>query len=80
LGWGGFWFWDPLKTHFMLMAAALPYPAIVVEKREKPKGVDNPAGDPCIRIRCLEHLSCDPACLSIGPAFKTTPNAVCSSS
>ena len=37
LGWGGFWFWDPVETaSFMpwLIAAALLHSAIVVEKRE----------------------------------------------
>ncbi len=37
LGWGGFWFWDPVENaSFMpwLFAAALVHSAIVVEKRE----------------------------------------------
>ncbi|MDM7457810.1 MAG: heme lyase CcmF/NrfE family subunit [Paracoccus sp. (in: a-proteobacteria)] len=37
LGWGGFWFWDPVENaSFMpwLLAAALMHSAIVVEKRE----------------------------------------------
>ena len=37
LGWGGFWFWDPVENaSFMpwLLAAALLHSAIVVEKRE----------------------------------------------
>lgn len=37
LGWGGFWFWDPVENaSFMpwLLAAALLHTAIVVEKRE----------------------------------------------
>ncbi len=37
LGWGGFWFWDPVEnSSFMpwLFAAALLHSAIVVEKRE----------------------------------------------
>ncbi|MFV0301997.1 MAG: heme lyase CcmF/NrfE family subunit [Paracoccus sp. (in: a-proteobacteria)] len=37
LGWGGFWFWDPVEhASFMpwLLAAALLHSAIVVEKRE----------------------------------------------
>ena len=37
LGWGGFWFWDPVENaSFMpwLVAAALLHSAIVVEKRE----------------------------------------------
>ena len=36
LGWGGFWFWDPVENaSFMpwLVAAALLHSAIVVEKR-----------------------------------------------
>ena len=40
LGWGGFWFWDPVENaSFMpwLMAAALLHSAIVVEKRESLK-------------------------------------------
>ena len=37
LGWGGFWFWDPVENaSFMpwLIAAALLHSAVVVEKRE----------------------------------------------
>ncbi|MGM0741147.1 MAG: heme lyase CcmF/NrfE family subunit [Pseudomonadota bacterium] len=40
LGWGGFWFWDPVENaSFMpwLIAAALLHSAIVVEKRESMK-------------------------------------------
>ena len=40
LGWGGFWFWDPVEnSSFMpwLLAAALLHSAIVVEKRESLK-------------------------------------------
>ncbi|MEP4195817.1 MAG: heme lyase CcmF/NrfE family subunit [Aliishimia sp.] len=40
LGWGGFWFWDPVENaSFMpwLLAAALLHSAIVVEKRESLK-------------------------------------------
>ncbi|MHC9236875.1 heme lyase CcmF/NrfE family subunit [Pseudooceanicola sp. 502str34] len=40
LGWGGFWFWDPVENaSFMpwLIAAALLHSAIVVEKRENLK-------------------------------------------
>ncbi|HIC67772.1 MAG TPA: heme lyase CcmF/NrfE family subunit, partial [Paracoccus sp.] len=40
LGWGGFWFWDPVENaSFMpwLLAAALMHSAIVVEKRESLK-------------------------------------------
>ncbi len=41
LGWGGFWFWDPVENaSFMpwLLATALLHSAIVVEKRESLKG------------------------------------------
>jgi cytochrome c-type biogenesis protein CcmF len=37
LGWGGFWFWDPVENAALmpwLLAAALLHSAIVVEKRE----------------------------------------------
>jgi cytochrome c-type biogenesis protein CcmF len=37
LGWGGFWFWDPVENASLmpwLIAAALMHSAIVVEKRE----------------------------------------------
>ncbi len=40
LGWGGFWFWDPVENaSFMpwLLAAALLHSAVVVEKRESMK-------------------------------------------
>jgi cytochrome c-type biogenesis protein CcmF len=47
LGWGGFWFWDPVENaSFMpwLISAALLHSAIVVEKREALK-----AGRSCSR-------------------------------
>ena len=53
LGWGGFWFWDPVENaSFMpwLIAAALLHSAIVVEKREGVEGLDDPAGDPGLRL------------------------------
>ncbi|TMV77053.1 heme lyase CcmF/NrfE family subunit, partial [Thioclava sp. BHET1] len=40
LGWGGFWFWDPVENASLmpwLIAAALVHSAIVVEKRESLK-------------------------------------------
>jgi cytochrome c-type biogenesis protein CcmF len=40
LGWGGFWFWDPVENASLmpwLVAAALLHSAIVVEKREAMK-------------------------------------------
>ncbi len=40
LGWGGFWFWDPVENASLmpwLIAAALLHSAIVVEKRESLK-------------------------------------------
>ncbi len=40
LGWGGFWFWDPVENASLmpwLLAAALLHSAIVVEKRESLK-------------------------------------------
>jgi len=40
LGWGGFWFWDPVENASLmpwLFAAALVHSAIVVEKRESLK-------------------------------------------
>jgi cytochrome c-type biogenesis protein CcmF len=40
LGWGGFWFWDPVENASLmpwLIAAALLHSAIVVEKREAMK-------------------------------------------
>ena len=39
LGWGGFWFWDPVEERQLhalaVIAAALLHSAIVVEKREE---------------------------------------------
>ncbi|HSF65748.1 MAG TPA: cytochrome c biogenesis protein CcsA, partial [Paracoccaceae bacterium] len=40
LGWGGFWFWDPVENASLmpwLLAAALLHSAVVVEKRESLK-------------------------------------------
>ena len=51
LGWGGFWFWDPVENaSFMpwLLAAALLHSAIVVEKRESSEKLDDPSCDPRI--------------------------------
>ena len=59
LGWGGFWFWDPVENaSFMpwLIAAALLHSAIVVEKREALKKLDGFAGDPRIRFLSFGYV------------------------
>jgi hypothetical protein len=59
LGWGGFWFWDPVENaSFMpwLIAAALLHSAIVVEKRESAEKLDDPSGDHGLRLFADRHL------------------------
>jgi cytochrome c-type biogenesis protein CcmF len=54
LGWGGWWFWDPVENvSFMpwLLSAALLHSAIVVEKRDTLKSLDDPARDPRLLVQ-----------------------------
>ena len=49
LGWGGWWFWDPVENaSFMpwLAGTALLHSALVMEKREALKSLDDPARHP----------------------------------
>ena len=59
LGWGGWWFWDPVENaSFMpwLTGTALLHSAIVVEKARHPEELDHPAGHPDLRAQPAGHL------------------------
>ena len=59
LGWGGWWFWDPVENaSFMpwLAGTALLHSALVMEKREGAQGLDRPACDPDLLAVADGHL------------------------
>ena len=59
LGWGGFWFWDPVENaSFMpwLAATALLHSAIVMEKRERAPDLDRAPRHPCLLALPPRHL------------------------
>ena len=66
LGWGGWWFWDPVENaSFMpwLVGTALIHSLAVTEKRGGFKIVDRAAGDPrLLAARCSAPSWCAPAC------------------
>ena len=59
LGWGGWWYWDPVENaSFMpwIIGTALLHSAIVVEKRDTLKGLDDPPRDPHLLAVADRHL------------------------
>jgi len=77
LGWGGFWFWDPVENaSFMpwLIGAALLHSAIVVEKRE-PESLDDPFGDSGLWLQPDRHLHCALGRDYLGACFCQRPDA-----
>ena len=66
LGWGGFWFWDPVENaSFMpwLAGTALLHSAIVMEKRSALKIWTILLADPhLLAARCSAPSWCAPAC------------------
>ena len=59
LGWGGWWFWDPVENaSFMpwLFGTALLHSAIVVENTRCPEKLDDPARDPDLFHEPARHL------------------------
>ena len=59
LGWGGFWFWDPVENASLmpwLAGTALLHSAVVMEKRNALESLDHPAGDPCFLAVADRHL------------------------
>ena len=49
LGWGGFWFWDPVENASLmpwLVATALLHSALATEKKRRLPHLDLVAGDP----------------------------------
>ena len=83
LGWGGFWFWDPVENaSFMpwLLAAALLHSAIVVEKREALESLDDPACDPRLRLLADRHVHRALGSADIRACLRERPRArACSS-
>jgi cytochrome c-type biogenesis protein CcmF len=65
LGWGGWWFWDPVENaSFMpwLVGTALLHSAIVMEKREALKVWTCCWPSSPSRSRCSAPSWCAPAC------------------
>ena len=59
LGWGGFWFWDPVENASLmpwLAGTALLHSAVVMEKRDALKIWTISAGDPDLLIVADRHL------------------------
>jgi len=59
LGWGGFWFWDPVENaSFMpwLMGTALVHSLAVTDKRGLFKELDAAAGDPGLLAEHARYL------------------------
>ena len=59
LGWGGFWFWDPVENASLmpwLAGTALLHSAVVMEKRNALEDLDHPARDPYLLAVADRHL------------------------
>ncbi len=59
LGWGGFWFWDPVENASLLpwlTGTALLHSAIVVEKRGSVENLDGAAGDRHVLVQPVRHV------------------------
>ncbi len=78
LGWGGFWFWDPVENaSFMpwLIAAALLHSR---HRRGKARGaeeLDDPAGDPRLRLLADRYVHRALGCADLGPCLRQRPRA-----
>ena len=78
LGWGGWWFWDPVENaSFMpwLAGTALLHSAIVVEKRDEPEELDHPARDPGLLALAARHLPGALGRADLGPRLRGRPGA-----
>ncbi|GIR69775.1 MAG: hypothetical protein CM15mP74_10260 [Halieaceae bacterium] len=80
LGWGGWWFWDPVENaSFMpwLMGAALVHSLAVTEKRGLPF-VDGVARHLCVLFVAAWHVSRRSGVLTSVHAFAADPERGCS--
>ena len=78
LGWGGWWFWDPVENaSFMpwLVGTALLHSAIVVEKRDALKSWTDPAGDPRLLAVPARHLPGALGRADLGARLRHRPDA-----
>jgi cytochrome c-type biogenesis protein CcmF len=76
LGWGGWWFWDPVENaSFMpwLAATALLHSAVVVERRDTLKSWTVLPGDPGLLALAAGHLPGALGVLTSVHAFATDP-------
>ena len=82
LGWGGWWFWDPVENaSFMpwLAATALLHSAIVVEKRGTLKSWTSSLPSSPSRSRCSAPSWCVPACSPRSMPLRSIPSAASTS-
>ena len=78
LGWGGWWFWDPVENaSFMpwLAATALLHSATVVEKRDTLKSWTDPARDPGLLAVAAGHLPGPLGRADLGARLRHRPDA-----
>ena len=73
LGWGGWWFWDPVENaSFMpwLAGTALLHSALVMEKRETLKVWDHPARNPDVLTFFNGDIPCSFGSPDLGARFR----------
>ena len=61
LGWGGWWFWDPVENaSFMpwLLGTALLHSLIIVEKKKITSGMGIAFINTCFSLKCCRNISC----------------------
>ena len=76
LGWGGFWFWDPVENASLmpwLAGTALLHSAVVMEKRNALKDLDHTAGDPAFSLSLIGTFLVRSGVLTSVHAFATDP-------
>ena len=59
LGWGGFWFWDPVENASLmpwLAGTAFVHSVAVMEKRDALEGLDDLPGDPRLFVFAARHF------------------------
>ena len=83
LGWGGWWFWDPVENaSFMpwLVGTALLHSAVVVEKRDALKTWTDPAGDHRLFAEPARHVPGALRRADLGARLRLRPARAASSS
>jgi len=76
LGWGGWWFWDPVENASLmpwLATTALLHSALVMEKTRRAQSVDHSARDLGLLALADRHLPGALGRADVGPRFATDP-------